>query len=194
MDHLVRLQLSSLLKKYDYLCGELEVKSEISAISQGVFWENVERVMRGDDTIIDAARPLSAATRSEDPRPAPDPVESDRQGIDEDVRAIYRAVAKITHPDKVRNDYLNGLYVEATRMARENDRVGMYGLAIRLGIEVGLPDSLHDDLLGRIAEMEAKIRFLESSYHMRWYYSDRQAKIELLCEYIERNMLRLSEA
>jgi curved DNA-binding protein CbpA len=121
-------------------------------------------------------------------------IEDKNRDVDEDIKSLYRTVAKITHPDKVRNEDLNKLYVDATRMVRDNDRIGLYGLAISLGIEVSIPDGMYEDLVAKITEIEAKIRFLESSYHMRWYYSDRQTKIDLVCEYIEKNMLRLSEA
>jgi hypothetical protein len=194
MDHLVRLQLTNLLKKYDYLCGEFEAKSEISAISQGVFWDNIERVVRGDDRLGEAVKIDDPYPRSEGSVLSSGIMEDKNRDVDEDIKSLYRTVAKITHPDKVRNEYLNKLYVDATRMVRDNDRIGLYGLAISLGIEVSIPDGMYEDLVAKINEIEAKIRFLESSYHMRWYYSDRQTKIDLVCEYIEKNMLRLSEA
>lgn len=197
MDHLVRLQLLNLFKKYDYLCAELEVKSEISAISQGVFWDNIERVV-GDERLGGLANSLRPDPVP--PQPSvpvtdfPEDVAEDLATYKEDgIKSIYRSLAKLTHPDRVRNDYLNAMYVESTRCMREGDEVGMYGIAVRLGLDVDVPESLYDDLNKRISDIEGKIRFLESSYHMRWHYSDKKRKIELVCEYIQRNILRLSE-
>lgn len=192
MDHLVRLQLLNLIKKHEYLVAELEVKSEISAISQAVFWENVGRVV--GDAVPHQAAPVA-------PPKAPPADHMDEAGAPpaeapggDALRHAYRSVAKLTHPDRVRSDYLNSLYVEATRCFRAGDEVGLYGIAVRLGVEVDVPESIHDTLLERISELEGRIRFIDSSYHMRWHYSDRQTKIDLVCEYIERNLLRLSEA
>jgi hypothetical protein len=193
MDHLVKLQLLNLLKKYEYLCAELEVKSEISAISQGVFWENIERVVGKDDRLGD----LAGSLRPDPVPPTPSvpmsefPEDDNSVRRDDALRSIYRSVAKLTHPDRVKNGYLNAMYVESTRCMREGDDVGMYSIAVRLGIDVDLPEALHESLVKRISETESKIRFLESSYHMRWHYSDKSRKIDLVCEYIERNLLRL---
>lgn len=195
MDNLVRLQLLNMFKKYDYLRAELDVKSEVSAICQGVFWENIERVVGGDERLSG----LASSVRPDPTPPAPSvpPTDFPEQATvdrSEELRSLYRSVAKLTHPDRVSNEYLNAVYLEAARCVRENDEIGMWSISVRLGLVTEVPERLVGSLTGLISELEGKIRFLESSYHMRWHYSDRDRKVELVCEYIERNLLRLSEA
>ena len=192
MDSLIRLQLVNLIKKYDYLTVELEVKSEISSISQGVFWQNIDRVLSGDPRLREMA---------DAPAPVAEPFERGEATVqeaaaghrqDQGLKSLYRRIAKLTHPDRVSNEYLNRTYVYATRCIRVGDRVGLYKAAVNLGLETEIPEGMADIISAEIASIEERIRFLDSSYHMRWHYSDKRRKIELVCEYIEKNLLRLS--
>jgi hypothetical protein len=111
---------------------------------------------------------------------------------DHNLKSLYRRIAKLTHPDRVSNEYLNRTYIYATQCLRIGDRVGLYKAAVNLGLEMEIPEGIADILSVEISSLEERIRFLDSSYHMRWHYSDKQSKIDLVCEYIERSLLKLS--
>ncbi len=195
MDSLVKLQLVNLMKKYDYLSAELEVKSEISSISQAVFRQNIDKVISGDPKLKEMAGGLvdigPTTLRDGDSKAE---VEMEEPPIDPEMKSIYRKIAKVTHPDKVTNDYLNRTYVDATRCIRIGDRLGLYKAAVNLGIDMDIPESIGELLVEEIRSIEKRIRFIESSYHMMWHYSSKERRIELVCEYIEKNLIRLSEA
>lgn len=192
MDSLVRLQITNLFKRYDYLLTEAKIKREISRISHNIFSETVERVVERDSRLKDI---FGDGPEQPDGDGAIPVVEDDevKKGTDA-LRGIYRDIAKLTHPDKVANSFLNGLYIEATDHFHAGDDIGLYRVALVLGLEPEISESVTDRVRDQIEALERQIKFLESSYHMRWHLSDRQTKMRLVAEYIEKKLLRLSEA
>lgn len=192
MDNLVKLQIINLFKKYDYVISEFEMKNEISNMSQQIFKENIRKILvelKSDTTedynISDKTEEDTSSVHKDDT-----PTEL---SVDEELRHIYRKIVKLTHPDKIKNDYLNNLYIQATQAINKSEKLNILRICIILGIEIDMSDDIVDLLKREIKTVQKKILFLESSFHMKWHNSPKDKKIDIILDYLKKNELYYSK-
>lgn len=192
MDNLIKLQIINLFKKYDYVISEFEMKNEISNMSQQIFKENIRKILvelKSDTTedynISDKTEEDTSSVHEDDT-----PTEL---SVDEELRHIYRKIVKLTHPDKIKNDYLNNLYIQATQAINKSEKLNILRICIILGIEIDMSDDIVDLLKREIKTVQKKILFLESSFHMKWHNSPKDKKIDIILDYLKKNELYYSK-
>ena len=187
MENLIKLQILNLFKKYEYLISEFEIKNEISNLSQGIFKENVKKVLNGRDIDKNLDK-IEQITDKENNELTFNPEEDDDVVIDDSLKSLYRKIVKLTHPDKVKNDYLNILYIQASQAIEKNDKLNILRICFLLNIEVGIPEEIVESIENEIKTIEKKILFLESSYHMRWHNSTKEKKIDIMVDYLKKQL------
>lgn len=188
MDNLVKSQIITLFKKYDYYLSELDTKQEISLLCLHKFKDVIDNILK--DKKIDTHEYQS--DRSEEEIPSDEVHEDEKENIDADVnenlKTIYRKITKLTHPDIIKNDYLNSLYIRSTLAFKRSDLLNIYRIAVVLDIDIDIDFS--EDFVSKIQEninsTQKKISFIESSYHMRWYHSDKKGRIAIILEYLNK--------
>jgi hypothetical protein len=185
MDSLTRLQILNLFKKYDYFLTEYQFKNEISLVSHNLFQENIKKVLSNlqDET----RQKLNESTKEEsESHIGKDSIEEIK--IDPIIKSLYRKIAKITHPDKINNSYLNNLYIEATEAVETNNQLLIFKICMQLDIEFEPPENLTQLIDSEISSLQKKIVFLESSYHMKWHNSPKSEKNDILVSYLKRSI------
>ena len=190
MDNLSKLQILNLFKKYDYLISEFEIKNEISNLSHAIFKENVNKILTKSDSLLTQE---IIEEKNEDSTQKTDEEPTTNVTIDEDLKVLYRKIVKLTHPDKIKNHYLNDIYIKSTEAIEKNDRVNIFRICLLLGIEFELNFDILSHVEEEINKLEKKINFVESSYHMRWHYSDKEQKINIMLDYLKKQ-IKLCEA
>ncbi len=192
MDSLTRLQVINLFKKYDYYLTEFQFKNEISIVSHNLFQENVKKVLsefkKEEETKDTEVEDIENKNRK-DAINVSDNIEQDNSTL----KNLYRKIVKETHPDRVKNSYLNNLYIEATQAIERSEDLAIYRICILLDIEFDIPENITDMIEKEVTLLKHKIAFLESSYHMQWHNSPKSEKNDILVNYLMKS-LRLFEA
>ena len=195
MDSLTRLHLLKLFKKYDYLTTELRLKSEISNISHSNFISNINKIIAKSEKLRETyTEQIAIENKNIDSKVDGEnrqDYDSDYKE-DDDLKRLYKKIVKLTHPDVVKNDYLNTLYIEATDALKSNDSMVIYKICVILDLEFSPPADIVDSIDKELVQIQKKINFIESSYHMRWHNSEKEKKIEIVYDYLSKQ-LKLSE-
>jgi len=194
MDSLTRLQVINLFKKYDYYLTEFQFKNEISIVSHNLFQENVKKILSEFKKEEEEKQNLEDVECIENKNriDAIGSTENNKE-VNSTLKSLYRKIVKETHPDKIKNSYLNNLYIEATDSVERNDVLAIYRICILLDIEFDIPDNIADMIEKEVTQLKHKISFLESSYHMKWHNSPKSEKNDILVNYLMKS-LRLFEA
>ena len=103
----------------------------------------------------------------------------------EKIRKLYREIAKMTHPDKVKNNKLNALYLKATSFYDENNIFGIYAVCNELEIHYEIDETDNIFLVEKIGSLKQRINFLESTFTWKWQHSaDPKEKETIIIRYV----------
>ncbi len=106
------------------------------------------------------------------------------------IKKLYREIVKITHPDKVKSQKLNDLYIKATDFYDKNDLIAIYSVCNELKIEYELDDVDYELIKIKIKTIKEKMSFMESTFTWKWYTAaDENEKQRVVLTYIK-NQIR----
>lgn len=102
------------------------------------------------------------------------------------LKKLYRDIVKLTHPDKVKNEKLNILYINATSLYDKNDLTGIYSICDELGIEYEIDEDDNVIISDKINSIKQRISFMEQTFTWKWYYSkEQQEKDNIILTFIK---------
>lgn len=108
---------------------------------------------------------------------------------DIELKTIYRKIVKITHPDKVKNDWLNKIYIDATKYYNLKDKPSLYLICLDLNIEFSMDNINIEDINFSIRETKNMINFTESTYSWIWSQMDNiDDKEKLILKFIKQKI------
>lgn len=203
-----KLEINRLFKEFEYVKSDYEYKSEIVREADVEFLKSI-------DTILNKSEELKSIYRDKVDIKIKDKIEKRTQDIhieESDVggfeieisieennhqtdirpnkiKTLYRQIAKITHPDKVEQERLNTLYIEASKFYNENDIIGIY----KICDELSIPYEVEDDDLTLVKEnismLKDRISFLESTFTWKWFNENSDNKNEIVLKYIRSQII-----
>ena len=107
------------------------------------------------------------------------------------LKSVYREVAKITHPDKLKDlpelERLQkeNLFIRAQKAFNNENFIDLMDVALHLNVK--FPDPTEEDVdlaKGNVNKVRLKIKTIEKSTAWRWYHSDEDEKVLLMKDYI----------
>lgn len=102
------------------------------------------------------------------------------------IKKLYREIVKLTHPDKIKNERLNEIYLKATSYYDVGNKIGIYAVCNELSIPYELETEDVELIYGEIQKYQQKINFIESTYTWKWYNcGDAEQKDQILLNYIK---------
>ena len=138
MNNLQKLESKRLLKELDFYESDLEYKSELVNHVETTFIQSVNEYLdehpalkdefdekinkRIEDTIN--KKILTSEFIEKDSSLEDD--ERDSKEENPKMRKLYREIVKQTHPDKIKNNKLNNLYIEAGKSYDSEDLFNIY--------------------------------------------------------------------
>jgi hypothetical protein len=189
MANLKYLELQRLIKELQFVESDYIYQSEIINQSEILFTESVNKILDeypnlkniwnekvNTNSVIDNS---DIHIHLEDV----EVIESIDTSIN--IKKIYREIVKNTHPDVVRNQKLNELYLEATSAYETNDVVTLYKVCSDLMIDFPWDDSEIQKIKLKIEQYKNQIVFLESTYTFKWLKSDDVDKNKIVLKFIE---------
>lgn len=200
MNNLQKLESKRLLKELDFYESDLEYKSELVNHVETTFIQSVNEYLdehpalkdefdekinkRIEDTIN---KKISVAEFIEDVSIEDDEVNSKDENPK--MRKLYREIVKQTHPDKIKNEKLNNLYIEAGKSYDSQDLFNIYSICDELGISYELEESENFIIKDKIKYLQDKIKFIQSTFTWQWYYTEEEIeKNNIIKEYVKKQI------
>ncbi len=209
MSKLKQLEIKKLIKELDFIESDFTYKSEIVHEADNNFIKSVNELLEQHpllkevfDKKINSKIDNIFQRRSEDLKEKIEFINESHQEesvideevivekvIDKRVRKLYRAIAKVTHPDRIDNKKLNDLYIKATKFYNNNDIAGTYSICSELDIDYEPEESDNQLISGKIDGLKSRISFIESTLTWVWYHStDEKEKEQMLLRYIKNQL------
>lgn len=183
------LHINKIIQEYSYLKSDEEFKKEVISTRQSEFLKIINQT-------LSTYSPDQLKKHDENQGP---PVEHKKPGIDIDeipnntkvkAKNVYRDIVKLTHPDKVDDEELNELYIEAKEAYEVYDLFELYFIARSLNIKLKLTFEEMDTLNKLIELKKQNIKSLESSYVWLWINgSSEDEKTRIVNQFIEQHYL-----
>ena len=102
------------------------------------------------------------------------------------IKKLYRDIVKLTHPDKVKSNKHNELYIKSSKYYESGNKIGIYSICNELDIEYEIEE---DDVIlisEQISSIKNKINFIESTFAWQWYNcEDEMLKSQILLNFIK---------
>ena len=102
------------------------------------------------------------------------------------IKKLYREIVKLTHPDKVKSNKHNELYIKSSKYYESGNKIGIYSICNELDIEYEIEE---DDVIlisEQISSIKNKINFIESTFAWQWYNcEDEMLKSQILLNFIK---------
>ena len=102
------------------------------------------------------------------------------------LKKLYREIVKLTHPDKIKNERLNEIYLKATKYYDEVNKIGIYAVCNELSIVYEIETEDISLIYDEIQKYQQKINFIESTYTWKWFNCENdEQKDQILLNYIK---------
>ena len=201
MNNLQKLESKRLLKELDFYESDLEYKSELVNHVETTFIQSVNEYLDEHPTLKDVfdekinkriedtinKKILSSEFIDQDVLSEDDEIDSKIENPK--MRKLYREIVKQTHPDKIKNEKLNNLYIDAGKSYDNQDLFNIYSICDELGISYELDESENYILKDKIKSLQDKIKFIQSTFTWQWYYTEEEIeKNNIIKEYVKKQI------
>ena len=204
MDKIKQLEIKKLLKELEFVESDYDYKSEAMSIYDAEFMSQVDKFLetrpdlrekyetKVNKDLDEAVKKQVQEAENYDSENLDEFEENENRSSEEKspkLKKLYREIAKITHPDRVKDKKLNDWYIEATEYYEDNDLSGLYFICDQLGIEYEVDEDDNQLISTKISKLKDRIQFMESTYTWMWYSADNDLKKEMLImNYIQMQM------
>lgn len=192
MSNLIRLNITRLLKELDYLKSDFDYKSEVASQIDSEFMKDVDRILGLNPELKELyLKEEVKYTASINEQLENIIEETDVEHIEhsKEEKSLYRQIVKLTHPDKIEDENLNSLYLEATKAYNNGSIIDLVNICNQLGLKYS--EELIDpiDIQKEINSIKEHIKFICSTYTWRWNESEEYDKRnELVLEFIKQKI------
>lgn len=187
MLNLKYLEIQRLIRELQFLESDYKYQSEIVRIHENDFLQSIDTIVDKFPDLkelleskknIDISKNLSTNDNNLNDR--------DQINPDPKIKSIYRSIVKITHPDKVKNERLNDLYLEATNSYESGDFLSLYKVSMDLKLEFDWGEEEISKIKKKIEDYKNQISLLKSTYTYKWILSEN--KNEIILDYLRSNL------
>ena len=200
MFDLKKLEIKKLIKEFEYVKSDYEYKSEIIREADSQFLENVD-IFVGKNVELKNIYKEKVDIKLKDKIEEKVEFNKDEYVINQDVnkndkndkndklKRLYYQIAKLTHPDKIDQERLNNLYLEASKCYEVNDIIGIYQICDDLFIKYDIEESDIEMIKDNIKLFKDRISFIENTFTWKWYNSGEDTKKEMILKYIRKQII-----
>lgn len=202
MEHVKKLEINKLVKELDFVKSEYEYKHEVLQGIDKEFIDSVnfflekypqlkqvfdEKVINIDPVITTIDTSLIDIIDNVDEVSTTEYI---NEG-DSKIRRLYRSIAKSTHPDKLKNESLKELYLEATNAYNSNNLLPILSICDKLRIPYEVTDDETSLIRDEISNIRNRVSFLETTYTWQWYINeDDKMRDEIILSYIKSRIIK----
>ena len=210
MSKIKLLQLKKLLKELEYIESDFEYRSELISEADNEFIKSINNFLDIHPDIKDIydkkinekidqsikknqeSNPITELEITEDVEEETiyesviDNMVTDLVETNVKLKKLYREIVKLTHPDKIKNERLNEIYLKATKYYDEINKIGIYADCNELSIVYEIETEDISLIYDEIQKYQQKINFIESTYTWKWFNCENdEQKDQILLNYIK---------
>jgi hypothetical protein len=213
MSKIKLLQLKKLLKELEYIESDFEYRSELISEADNEFIKSINNFLdqhpdikdiydkKINEKINQSIKNNQESTSTTEEIEVTQNIQEEEETIYESIidnmvsdlvetnvklKKLYREIVKLTHPDKIKKQTLNDLYIKATEFYNFNDKIGIYRICSELNIDYDIDDDDEIFISERIDSLKKRISFLESTFTYKWFESESEdEKNKIMVEYIK---------
>ena len=197
MNNLEKLEIKRLLKELDFIESDYEYKNElinqleIEFISSvNIYLDDKPELKEIFDEKINKRFQETINRKIESLNNPPPVVEKIVVEVDPKIKKIYREIAKKTHPDKVKDDELNDIYIKSTEYYESGDILSIYKICEDLNLEYEFTLDENELIKSKILSYKEKIDLLQSTFTWKWSNTDEDKKDKIIEDYIKIQFFR----
>lgn len=202
MKDIKKLEANKLIKELDYLKSELQYKSELISEVDNHFIKDVNDFLDNhpnlkkvfDEKLV--TDEINATIEYDMPIEDSNNISEDSINlinsiIDPKLKSLYRSIVKSTHPDKIKNNNLKEIYIEATKAYENGSFLPIISICDRLSIPYEISDEETELFKSEIEKIKNRVNFLETTFTFKWYLSkDEKEKNFVILEYIRSQIVK----
>ena len=210
MNKLKSLEIKKLLKELEFTESDFEYRNLAVSEADSLFINSINDFLgqhpelkkiyddkiteKINKTIEKIQKKSNDETENSENKNVQDDISSieEEQKNDEDkanisqIKKLYREIVKLTHPDKVKSNKHNELYIKSSKYYESGNKIGIYSICNELDIEYEIEE---DDVIlisEQISSLKNKINFIESTFAWQWYNcEDEMLKSQILINFIK---------
>ena len=210
MNKLKSLEIKKLLKELEFTESDFEYRNLAVSEADSLFINSINDFLgqhpelkkiyddkiteKINKTIEKIQKKSNDETENSENKNVQDDISSikEEQKNDEDktnisqIKKLYREIVKLTHPDKVKSNKHNELYIKSSKYYESGNKIGIYSICNELDIEYEIEE---DDVIlisEQISSLKNKINFIESTFAWQWYNcEDEMLKSQILLNFIK---------
>jgi len=193
---LKKLEVVKLIRELDFVESEFNYKSEMLKEIDYEFKKEVENVLSLNSELKDVFTKSVDEFNREKTKVLNERYENidileEFETIEKNpkVKSLYRVIAKTTHPDKVNDDNLKELYLEATKAYENNNLLPIISICDKLKIPYEVDEEEFEFIKEQIESIKKRTNFLESTYTWQWYVKPHiEEKNQIVLSFIKAQM------
>ena len=211
MEHIRKLEVNRLIKELDYIKSDYNYKSELISEADYNFVKSVdtfldvhpqikqvfkEKTSPVDIPLVDFIDKEESVFIEESVNESPEPEFEVEYNVadeirDSKLRMLYRSIAKSTHPDKLKDESLKELYIEATIAYESGNILPLFTICDKLRIPYDVTEEETDLIKDEIQSIKNRVSFLESIFTWQWYIqTDENIRETVILSYIKSQLSR----
>ena len=206
MEHIRKLEINRLIKELDFIKSDFNYKSELVQEVDPEFIKSVDSFLDKhpqlkqvfNDKILSRKLPKFDIKDTDITESSTDFQDETKEKIESSIveevkdpklKLLYRSIAKSTHPDKLRDESLKELYLEATSAYENNNILPIFTICDKLGIPYDVTEEETNLIKSEIESLKGRSELLESTYSYKWFISNSNSEKEkILFSYIKSNI------
>jgi len=191
VENFKKLEIVKLIKELDFVESEFQYRSEIIKEIDVEFRRQVENFLEINSELKDVfTKSVNVFTEAQIPVEPTVYVSEDEEIVtiekNPKLKSLYRTIAKATHPDKLKDDSLKEIYLQATKAYENNDLLPIISICDKLKIPFEINDEEFKSIKDKIETLRRRTNFLETTYPWQWYNQDNeQEKSQIVIRFIK---------
>ncbi len=187
MKKIENLEFQRLIGEFQFVKSDYNYHSEIIKTQNPIFIKSIESIVEKHEPLKEIW--IKKETLKEENIETNFEV-ADKNGIKDDkLKKIYHKIVKLTHPDKVQNEILNSIYIDASNAYEDNDIMTLYSICDNLYIDILIDDEDVKMIKEKIEEFKTKISFLKETFTYKWMISSKESdRNKIIVSYIKDNI------
>lgn len=211
MEHIRKLEVNRLIKELDYIKSDYNYKSELISEADYNFVKSVDTFLDGhpqmkqvfkektspvDVPLVDFIDKEESVVIEESVNESSESEFEVEYNVadeirDSKLRMLYRSIAKSTHPDKLKDESLKELYIEATLAYESGNILPLFTICDKLRIPYDVTEGETDLIKDEIKSIKDRVSFLESTFTWQWYVqTDENIRETVILSYIKSQLSR----
>lgn len=176
------LEAKKLISEYSFLLDEEEWKNEMIEENRKKFLNAIN-----SKTSPEPESPENSGEKEIQESKKPKKFEIEEESKKK-LKKVYYQIASLTHPDKVSDPELNGIYQKSAKFYEENNILEIYRIARDLKIRFDLGPKEVEKIKEIIEEKRRYLKSLESTWLWIWIHAPTEEEREKIVEsFIEKN-------